>query len=72
MVLHAVDSIQVAVFVLYYSPDIPEELLSVGLCQHWPSVLCAKDDLIDDLGIGAHVVSGIWALRAWLSFLFTP
>ncbi len=58
VIFHAIDTIQMTVFIFKYSRDILEELRSVFLCHCSFTVLGAKDDLVEDLGVGTHKFSG--------------
>ena len=57
VVFYAVNAIEVAFFVFQDSPNVFEQFGAVFLGKCALSFFGAENDLIEDLGVGAHVVT---------------
>ncbi len=56
VVFYAVNAVEMAFFVFQDSPNVFEQFGAVFLVKCALSFFCAENDLIEDLGVGAHVV----------------
>ncbi len=56
MIFYSIYTIQVTSLVLQNAPNVFVQLISIGFQHAWISMLGTEDDLIEDLGIGAHSV----------------